>query len=734
MRPSLLVLALLAAFGGPVHAEELERVTIVVGRGQLRSVTGLETAEFRAAMAGTNPLLTLSRLPGAYFQSADAQGSYEWSTRFALRSFAQSQLGFTLDDVPLGDMSYGNHNGLHISRAIASENIARADLSQGSGALDTASSSNLGGTVQFYSLDPLPDFRVLLQQSLGSDAWRRSHVRLDSGNQAWGRLALSLTDQETDKWKGQGEQRHRQWNFKWMHELGSFKASAFLNHSDRQEVDYQDHSLEMLNRLGWTWDNSYPDLNAALQRSTTLCGNAGSTYVRQCDDAYYAGSGLRRDTLGAFKLQWQASPDLQARATLYHHDHEGGGLWFTPYVASPDGTPLSIRTTEYAIERHGLVASLEGQWQAHRIKLGLWLEDNDFDQARRFYAVNPAAPPSPYVQPSSPFRTDWIFHFRTRTAQVSLADTWALSPDINLGLGFRALRVQSDAEVISGSNRPQGRVLTDEPFLPQVGLNWELDRQNEVYASLARNARAFQASAAGTAPFATTAAGFEAIRNQIRPERSDSFELGWRGLGLRHQASLTLYTVRFHDRLLSVQAGSAIQGNPSVLSNVGGVSTHGLEAALSARLNPQWTVYAGLSLSRARYRDDVVSGTTRVATAGKQVVDHPSRMLKAQLGYDEGPWSWTLGLDAQSQRYYSYTNDAKVPGRALLNGSLAYRLGNLGALQDARLRLSVSNLGQRRHIATLGSNGFVNSDPSGLAQTLLPGAPRQALLSFSARL
>ena len=35
-----------------------------------------------------------------------------------IRGFNQNQLGFTLDGVPLGDMSYGNTNGLHISRAI----------------------------------------------------------------------------------------------------------------------------------------------------------------------------------------------------------------------------------------------------------------------------------------------------------------------------------------------------------------------------------------------------------------------------------------------------------------------------------------------------------------------------------------------------------------------------------------------------------------------------------------
>jgi iron complex outermembrane receptor protein len=55
----------------------------------------------------------------------------------------QIQLGFTLDEIPLGDMSYGNWNGLHISRAIMDENIGRIVLSQGTGSLETASNGNL---------------------------------------------------------------------------------------------------------------------------------------------------------------------------------------------------------------------------------------------------------------------------------------------------------------------------------------------------------------------------------------------------------------------------------------------------------------------------------------------------------------------------------------------------------------------------------------------------------------
>ncbi len=79
-------------------------------------------------------------------------------------------------------MAYGNSNGLHISRAVISENLGGAEVSTGIGALGTPSTSNLGGVFQFYSIDPSTEYGVVLAQSFGSDNARRSYARLDTGD------------------------------------------------------------------------------------------------------------------------------------------------------------------------------------------------------------------------------------------------------------------------------------------------------------------------------------------------------------------------------------------------------------------------------------------------------------------------------------------------------------------------------------------------------------------------
>ncbi len=203
-RRTLLAIALMAALHAPafaaepVDAEDAARDRVakqldtvsVIGQGNARQVHRISVQETALQPPGASPLQVLAAKPGVHFVAADPFGNYEWSTRFSLRGFNQARLGFTLDGIPLGDMSYGNNNGMHISRAIIAENLAGAELAEGIGALGTASSSDLGGTVQFFSADPRPDFGATLAQSVGSDAARRIpsdqrfQAALDSANGA----------------------------------------------------------------------------------------------------------------------------------------------------------------------------------------------------------------------------------------------------------------------------------------------------------------------------------------------------------------------------------------------------------------------------------------------------------------------------------------------------------------------------------------------------------------------
>ena len=195
--------------GQDTHPNKIsvEETVTVTAPGEDRDVQTVGHDLLQEAAPGTSPIATLAHLPSVEVTKADPYGAYEWALRISVRGFNQNQLGFTLDDVPLGDMSYGNLNGLHISRAIIDEDMGHIVVSQGTGSLAVASNSNLGATVQFYSADPVDKRHFDVQQSFGSFSGYRTFGRFDSGSlgHAGTKFYIAGVYQRADKFKGAGQ-------------------------------------------------------------------------------------------------------------------------------------------------------------------------------------------------------------------------------------------------------------------------------------------------------------------------------------------------------------------------------------------------------------------------------------------------------------------------------------------------------------------------------------------------
>ncbi len=730
------------------EAPEVAETITVFGQGSTRQVSEIGADEIRLLAPGSSPFKAIERLPGVNFQSADPFGAYEWSTRITIRGFNQNQLGFTLDGIPLGDMSYGNTNGLHVSRAIIADNIAVTRVSQGAGALSTASSSNLGGTVEFISRDPEADAGYAANGTYGAEDTVRLFGRVDSGSFGIFRGSLSYALLDAGKWKGQGRQVQHQVNARLVADVSdSTKITAFVNYSDRRENDYQDLSLDMIGRLGLNWDNFAPDWATAVRvaqiaqnrgdvggpPSNPAAGTVFPAPIETVDDAYFAGSGLRQDWIAGIRLEAQVTSNLNVSLHPYFHSNGGQGLWFTPYVATPGGAPISIRTTEYDIQRFGLVFDTNLTLGAHAISAGFWAETNDFTQGRRFYGLDNAAEPSRRTRAfqTDPFFTQWRMDFNTETLQIYLQDQWTISDAFTLSFGFKGQSVSnaSRVDVRTGANPASGNISSSDWFLPQAGVVYRINDRNELFANYTENRRALTSSATG-GPFSTTQAGFNAIRDTLRPETSTTIEGGLRFGDGALRGVAAAYYVDFANRLLALPAGAGIIGNPSVLQNVGSVRSLGLEFGLSFLLTDDLTLFGSYSFNRSTYRDDVVNAAGAVIAdiSGRTVVDAPENIVQLDVAYDpETGFFARTGLSYMSKRFFTFTNDQSVGARALVDGSIGWRFGGEGLLQGFAIQASVTNLFDEAYVATIGSLGFSNAGDN---QTLLAGAPRQWFLTL----
>ncbi len=699
----------------------------ITGRGQSRQVQNINKADLAEALPGTSALKVLEKLPGVNFQSADPFGAYEWSTRFSVRGFSQNQLGFTLDGVPLGDMSYGNNNGLHISRAISSENIGSVSVSQGAGALATASTSNLGGTVQFFTLAPSDERGLTFAQTFGSDSTSRTFARVDTGLlNGVAKAYLSGTRQRTDKTKGAGGQNQDQLNSRFVFNFGENSLTGFLNYSDRREVDYQDVSLEMVKRLGSQWDNYEGDWQRAVNAATGKFSGA----VNSLDDAYYSAGGLRKDTLGGLSLDLHFGSNVALHTTVYHHDNEGQGHWYTPYVGTDAANPISLRTTEYSIGRDGVTSDLSWEIGAHTVNFGVWGERSNHTASRNYYGVT--GPADTMVFLSKPFRTDWKQNFITTTSQYYLQDSVsAMDGKLKINAGFKGMDVAIKATNLVGS-RAAGELSAEKSFLPQVGFNYAISKDDEVFASASKNLRAFQPGVSG--PFSQTQVAFDAGVAKLKPETSVNLDLGYRFKRADVQGSLAIYNARFDDRQLSVATCAGIVGCPSTLVNVGKVDTRGVEAIAVWKLSRELSWFNSATFNDSKYKSDYMDGKNLVAVSGKQVVDAPRVLFNTEASYDNAGWFARLGAKYTGKRYYTYLNDGGVPSFWLANLSAGYKLKSVGMLKDLTLQANVTNLFDKQYISSIGTNGFQASDTTGTAQTLLTGAPRQVFISLNGKL
>lgn len=741
--PFLLSSALFAApalaQAGPDEADaESADEIIVFGQGETRQVQEVEAEDIQILTPGTSPLRVIEKLPSVNFQAADPFGNYEWSTRVTIRSFNQNQLGFTFDGIPLGDMSYGNHNGLHISRIVSPENIGSVRVSQGAGSIGTQSTNNLGGTVESFSMDPTGESNIAANFTYGSDDTMRAFARISIVSDSGARGFISYAYGTTDKYKGVGIQDQQMINAKIVMPVGDVTIDGWFSHSDRREQDYQDMSLSMLTRLGYDWDNTYPDYARAIlyadignNRGETGApisnAGAGTVYpggVTTVDDAYFDASGLRQDTVGAIGVKVPFSDTVDFALRGYFHHNRGKGLWATPYVPSPNGVPISVRTTEYDIDRGGLYGSLKFELGSNELTIGGWWETNSFNQARRFYGLvsrtNPGLSFREY--PRNPFFTQWEFDFETETLQYHVSDRIELG-DLTINLGWKGFRVSNEAVAVIQASFPQGKIKVEDWFQPHAGLAYAVNDRMEMFAGFTQATRSF-ASATTTGPFSTNQTGFNAIQNTLRPERSDTYEVGFRYNDSMINAVIGAYLVNFKDRLLAAASGPSIVGSPSVLQNVGRVRSTGIEAAVDVRLGGGFGLYGSYSYTDATYRDDVrnISGVLLAAIAGKTVIDTPKHMLRGELSYDQGPLFGRIGVNYMSRRYFTYTNDQSVSGRTLVDATLGYRIND-----RIELQLNASNLFDEQYIATINSGGTGNS---GDRQTLLVGAPQQFFVTL----
>jgi iron complex outermembrane recepter protein len=746
-----------ASTPAPAQTGTLEEV-LVLGQSETRQVQRVTKAQINEEPAGTSPLKMLQDLPGVHFASDDPLGTDEWSSRITIRGFDHTQLGYTLDGVPMGNNDFHTGDGLSPSRVWIGENLKAMELAQGAGASATASTSNEGGTVELFTDDPNAKAGVRADQTLGSYRFKRSYLRADSGDIDGFKAYLSGVYVDAPKWKGNDSQQQKQINGKLSYTWGWGRIDGLIDVAYRNEMPYLDLSKQTLNRCGYYFDYIEPNW----QQAINFANQQYSGCVQTQDDTYYAGNELRHDQLDSLHAQFDLTENLTLNNQIYYHHNRSQGHWYAPkddlpYTPAPDDAPIALRLSHYLMEREGQISSLAYETGSNFLEAGWWFEHSDYNFARSFQPIpGPGASPGAISQNVYYSSYDEVLfgqRFVTVTSQWYLRDTLTLLDQrLKIDASFKGHDITTNASsqqtgLAPGAvPRANGALTAKSYFLPQIGADYIIGSGFETFASYSMNQNAFEPGANGA--WSGTQATFDGL--QVRPERSATTELGMRYIAPQLQASVALYNVDFSNRLLVIVPCNGATSCPNQIANVGRVTTRGTEATLIWKpLQPlRW--FNSFTYNDSTYRNNYIdssSGYTNgeVPVKGKTVVDAPKELFASELSYrlgivglsgqgqNAGELRFNFGTKYTSARYYTYVNDQRIGGFWLTDAGLSWENPRIGPLHDLKVALTVSNLLDVKYIATINSNGFATNDPDGSFATLLVGAPRELFVTVDGR-
>jgi len=782
----------------PTDGGDVESVIVTSDRESTHSAVQINNVQAQKIVPGISPLKAIQTLPGVVFNTADPWGNNEQNESLVVHGFTTQQLGFTMDGVPLGDQQYGNYNGLSPSRALTSENVRRVTLSSGAGSLGVASTSMLGGAIETFSSDPTDTFGVDVRQTGGSYDTSRTFLRMDSGTigDDMGAVYLSYLHQNARAWDFDGYQHGDQLNLKYVHADDAGKLTFYADWDSKVEPNEDSTSYGNQQTAAgqafqpYTRPFAYPNLAA----ETALLGPTGTPPANLGNNfPNYHSAAQREDALTYAQYDWNALPDLTWSNQIYYHHATGRGVvagptnnaglpalfvtYFPQLVvggsSSSTGTlvninnafggqGLEVRTTEYRINRFGARSTLDWKLGDHDIEFGAWYERNASRTGRRWYPFSAANNDlTPYDVPRNPAFTQYDVSLRTDDLNLHLQDAWHVTDTLTLQAGFKSMFQTAGNHVITNQQNapgvavpvvfPTGTISSNGWFLPQVGATWEASDNWQAFANIQENYRqtipyAAGSSFYGSSPFSLgTQSAFDTFKATVHPERSWTYEVGVRthydldlGLITGIEGQANYYHVDFHNRLFNVAPFNLFNPPPSILVNVGSVTTDGADVAFTLHMGDHFQFYDAISYNSSAYSSNYTAGATAggvptvVAIAGKQVPITPDWLNKFIASTSWGNFEAQVSGDYVGRRYATYMNDLAIGGQFQLGLEASYTFDDIGIDEVKKFKISgdILNLTDTTGISTINVPG----SPTSGGYSAYPLAPRMFFVTVGASL
>ncbi|MDO8378091.1 MAG: TonB-dependent receptor [Phenylobacterium sp.] len=723
-----------------VTGSRVSEASVAIGADQATATVAITREALLSAPAGVTGLKMLESLPGFNVQANDALGMYEFGNSVSVRAFNFQQIGFLLDNIPMGRSD--QFGGSPIYRYVDNENLARVTASAGSGDVGLPSYASLGPIVSYLTQVPDTEFGGVVSYSRGSDNLQRTFARLDLGEHNGFSGYVSGSWIHGDLWRGPGDidRKHYEGKLRW--EIGEGAITFQTVHNDY--FDYDSPSITKAQYAGTAGDlfgrsgRSFAYLGYVPVLSIT---SPGITYSNTAYNQYYKQAvNSRQDHLYGLTYETPIGEALNLTLGAYYESKEGYGVspeaystsltnynnerLIVPGLFAPKGLQYGLSTVDGT--RQGVTGKLTWNLGIHALSAGVWLENDDYHRTQqRYNQVGGSPDGAPLL--SEPVHLQRNYTSTRDTVEFFVKDTLSLLDErLHIDLGFKSLSVDYN---IAGYRNPADFINRRQPsisktwedsFLPQVGAVFDVNSRDQIFASYSENMALPRGADDIFSAASPLAPGPEA-------ETSTNWEIGYRANRPTFNASIVAYQTSFENRL---QAFAAVVPGSSTTEtfyqNVGAVKAHGAE--FSGQWKPELLggkVYfnSNLSYNIAEFQDNFAT----FAIAGKRVPDFPE-------------WLWTGGITIEpvegavfnlsarhiSSRFTNFVNSEKTDGYTIYNAYLDLGDGfGAGPFEQIKARVNVDNILDEDYLGTV--NTTTNT-----AASFRPGPRRTIQFTLSA--
>jgi iron complex outermembrane receptor protein len=723
-----------------VTGSRVSEARAAIGTDHATATVAITSDALLSAPAGITGLKMLESLPGFNVQANDALGMYEFGNSVSVRAFNFQQIGFLLDDIPMGRSD--QFGGSPIYRYVDNENLSTVEASAGAGDVALASYSSLGPIVSYITADPQDVFGVRLSQTFGSDALRRTFARVESGDIGGFAGYVSGSRIRGDLWRGPGTISRDHVEGKARYKFGESEITLQAVHNDYFDYDSPSITLAQFNgAAGDIFGRSGREFSYLDNIPQLPPASAGVQFSNAAYNQYYKQAiNSRKDTLVGLSLDTPLTDALSLRTTAYYEDKDGYGVSPEAYLTSlasynnerniipgltvPRGLQYGLSTV--GGDRKGITAKTEYKLGVNTFAAGVWVERDIYHRTQaRYNQVNGDPSTAPLLNEPVHLQRDFV---STRdTVQLFLKDVVSLADDrLKVELGAKSTSIDYN---ISGYRNPGDYIAQRRPsiddkwqdhFLPQVGAVYDLTNRDQLFASYSENLALPRGADDVFSAASPAAPGPDA-------ERARNAELGVRTNRATFNASLVVYGTRFQNRLQSFAA--LVPGSTTTetfYQNVGGVKSYGAE--LSGQWKPEalgGKVYLNTNLAHntAKFEDSY----SNLAIKGNTLPDFPEWL--AQAGVTIEPFRATvLNISARyiGERQTNFTNAERIGGYTIVNAYVDIGDGfSAGPFKSLKARFNVDNLFDRDYLGTI-------STTTNTPATFRPGPPRTIQVTVSA--